>query len=195
MAGRPRQFDEEHALQAAMQVFWSRGYEAVGVRELLGEMGMCRQSFYDTFGDKRGLFLRAVRRYADEAVSGLQQRLDGPGRAIDQLRSLLSEKAKKATGADCRGCLAVNTMVEWGDADDEVEAVVRGMIKRLAKLTADAVRRAQHDGDVPSDADPNAIADVILFTVLGFGALSRLRIPRSMAQHVLDAVLPDPKTA
>ena len=61
--GRPKEFDREEALQKAMELFWARGYEGTGMRELLQHMGIGRQSLYDTFGDKRSLFIEALKCY------------------------------------------------------------------------------------------------------------------------------------
>lgn len=189
MAGRPRQFDEEQALAAATDVFWSKGYEAVGVRELLDVMGVCRQSFYDTFGDKRTLFLRSIERYAQQTEASFRERLEKHDRAIEGIRELVRQTAKQASGGDCRGCLAINTVVEWGDADDEVGEVVRGLMRRLKKVLTAAIDRATAEGDLPPDTDAGASADVLLFTVLGFAALGRIRMPKAMADSVVEATL------
>lgn len=153
-------------------------------------MGVCRQSFYDTFGDKRRLFLRALQCYTQQAEVALAEKLGGAERAIEGLRELLREKAKQASSNNCRGCLAVNTIVEWGDADEEVAAIARGLMRRLKKTTADALRRAVSEGDLPPETDIDALADIVLFVCLGFAAMSRLRIPKAMADHVLQAILP-----
>ncbi len=68
-AGRPREFDETKVLERAMQLFWLRGYGRLGVAELLKHMGISRQSLYDTFGNKRGLFLRAIEHYRATQLS------------------------------------------------------------------------------------------------------------------------------
>ncbi|MEN0112091.1 MAG: helix-turn-helix domain-containing protein, partial [Planctomycetota bacterium] len=132
MAGRPRTFDEQDALGRAIDLFHARGYESVGVRELIDAMGVCRQSFYDTFGDKRELFLRAIRQYCADSEGWFQERLAAGPTPLAAIRDLLRERAtaaksssaRSATGA-CRGCLAMNTLVEWGAEDDEVAEVLR----------------------------------------------------------------------
>ena len=189
MAGRPRQFDETEALQGAMEVFWRKGYEAAGVRELLDAMGVCRQSFYDTFGDKRQLFLRAIERYCSDAEGWFREQLEGPGPALENLRSLLKAKAAGASDKDCRGCLAMNTIVEWGGADDDVAQLLRQNLKRVEKMLAATLERAQEEGDLDPTVDTRPLASFLLFVCLGYAALDRLRLSPKMAQNVLETAL------
>ena len=172
-----------------MELFWTRGYEAVGVRELLDAMGVCRQSLYDTWGDKRQLFLRAVERYTLQAEEAFRERLEGPGSPVGRLRELLSVKARDASSGDCRGCLAMNAIVEWGAEDEEVSAVLKAFLQRLEKRIADAVRRGQESGEIDGLAEPKTLAQFLLFVCLGYAGLGRLKLPTGMARSVLETAL------
>lgn len=189
MAGRPRQFDEDTALAAAMEVFWEKGYEGVGVRELLDAMGLCRQSLYDTFGDKRQLFLRAIERYGVQMDGWIGERLQKPGSPLANLQDFLEMKAKGSSDAECRGCLAMNTMVEWGGRDPEVAAVLKAHLKRVERLLTTTVRQAQVAGEIDPTTDAATLGQFLLFICLGYSAIERLSVPRKMTQSVLETVL------
>lgn len=189
MAGRPRQFDEDAALDAAMKVFWEKGYEAVGVRELLEAMGVCRQSLYDTFGDKRQLFLRAIERYTRDGEASLRERLQQPGSPLANLRGLLEAKAKASSDADCRGCLAMNAMIEWGDRDPEVAELLKANLRRMERLILETIRSAQSAGEIDAAAKPKPLAQFLLFICLGYSALDRLKMPAAMGRNVLETTL------
>ena len=91
MIGRPREFKEQEALSQAMEVFWHKGYEGTSVQDLLEGMGINRGSMYDTFGDKRTLFLKAVEYYRSHVVSRLVAKLAVPGSPLGNIRRTLSD--------------------------------------------------------------------------------------------------------
>jgi TetR/AcrR family transcriptional repressor of nem operon len=79
---RPREFDESHALDAAMQCFWRRGYEATSLRDLMRAMGLTAPSLYNSFGDKQKLFVRTLERYLDHTTRDRLRRLEQTCRRV-----------------------------------------------------------------------------------------------------------------
>ncbi|MCZ4279168.1 TetR/AcrR family transcriptional regulator [Kiloniella laminariae] len=131
---RPREFDIEVAVEAALQVFWARGYDGAGLGELLEVMQIARSSLYKTFGDKRSLFLAALAHYditrVSAAVSLLRDGLvpDGGQRIANLLMSVA--EVIEAQG-DRRGCFLCNTAVDQAPHDAEISAQVRRMMGRM----------------------------------------------------------------
>ena len=105
---RPKEFDRDQALHKAMEVFWSRGYEAASIRDLVEHMGINRQSLYDTFGDKHALYLQALDRYQEVETRKVFELLERTPSVKKALRQLFGAVVK---GALCkgprRGCLWV----------------------------------------------------------------------------------------
>src|SRR6266852_1410049 len=97
---RPKEFDRDQALQKAMEVFWSRGYEAASIQDLVKHMGINRQSLYDTFGDKHALYLQALDRYREVEGRKLLELLERPGSVKKSLRQLFEGVVE---GALCDG--------------------------------------------------------------------------------------------
>ena len=87
--GPDKQFDRDVVLERAMEVFWQNGYEGTGMTALLEQMGIGRQSLYDTFGDKRTLFREALTRYATTMISPLLGQLNAPGSALGNIKKVL----------------------------------------------------------------------------------------------------------
>src|ERR1700753_789851 len=94
--GRPRSFDETEALEKATQVFWSKGYDGVTIDDLVAGMGVGRPSLYAVFGDKRTLFLRALRAYAEKKGAGAANSLLSPQPLRDSLASFLRHSVESA---------------------------------------------------------------------------------------------------
>src|ERR1700749_642491 len=95
--GRPRSFDEREALEKATQVFWSKGYDGVTIDDLVAGMGVGRPSLYAVFGDKRTLFLRVLRAYAERKGALAAKVLLSPGTPRDSLAAFLRHTVETAT--------------------------------------------------------------------------------------------------
>src|SRR5260370_37968341 len=95
---RHKEFDQDQALHKAMEVFWSRGYEAASIQDLVRHMGINRQSIYDTFGDKHALYLQALDRYRAVESRRLIELLERPGSVKKSLRQLFGEVVERALG-------------------------------------------------------------------------------------------------
>ena len=113
-AGRPKSFDEQVALEGAMEVFWQHGYEGAALPQLLEQMGISRQSLYDTFGSKRELFLRTIEHYRGTQLARALALLEREGSPIENIRALLAFFEELALDSRCRGCLVANALVEVG---------------------------------------------------------------------------------
>src|ERR1700739_4106498 len=113
MRGRPREFDTDAAIESAMGVFWSTGYFATSLPDLLEATNLSRGSLYAAFGDKHGLFLRALDRYIDDYVARLYRELDPRENALAVVRTFLAGYVDRTSGiAGKRGCLLVATAME-----------------------------------------------------------------------------------
>src|SRR5579859_5891593 len=106
--GRPRSFDETGALEKATQVFWSKGYDGVTIDDLVAGMGVGRPSLYAVFGDKRTIFLRVLRAYAEKKGARAAKALFSPPTLRDSLVSFLRHAVEAATEeGSAPGCLLV----------------------------------------------------------------------------------------
>ncbi|MFC9691761.1 TetR/AcrR family transcriptional regulator [Kribbella sp. NPDC056951] len=186
---RPRMFDEEQAVDAAMRVFWASGYEATSTQELCTATGLGRSSIYNTFSSKRSLFDLALQRYMAQTTSAqleLIRRTELPIR--ERVRQILWRAVEPDPG-DPSGCLVINTVVELGPTDPElVEILDRDHAVKLTAL-ADEIRAAQTAGDVDASRDPNALADYVYVVLGGLRVAARRGAPAGAQQSVIEAAL------
>ncbi|NKB88206.1 MAG: TetR family transcriptional regulator [Acidobacteria bacterium] len=168
--GPDKQFDRERALEAALELFWRKGYEATGVSDLLEAMGIGRQSMYDTFGNKRELFLTALREYGLRRIAYVREVLRAPGSPMANLERLLHEMENDEEHCDC-GCLVGNTIAELGGRDDEVAAMARAGVATIRGAVLEALQRARELGELRSDTDVEALASLVISTVQGTALL------------------------
>lgn len=164
---RPSEFDRDDVLRRAMEVFWCHGYEATGMPDLVEAMGIGRQSLYNAFESKRGLFLAALALYQSERAKSLQKVLGAAPSPLKGIETLLMSIATTTGEARTRGCLSVNTATEIGVKDDEVAAILkRGAQQSKADLAA-ALGQAKSIGELPADLDEQAAAEFVLAVMRG----------------------------
>ncbi|MEV5348745.1 TetR/AcrR family transcriptional regulator [Streptomyces achromogenes] len=169
---RPRTFDEEQALDAAMRTFWRKGYEATSTEDLCAATGLGRSSIYNTFKSKRALFQRVLHRYVTTMNAGQLAVLEDPALSgADRIRALFArvldgDAENRPTGRSL-GCLGVNTTIELAGRD----AVAAGMLERDTARRLDSLRAAveagRRDGSITSARDAGDLARFLNATIAG----------------------------
>ena len=167
MTGRPREFERDEALDKAMDLFWSQGYEATGVAQLCAHMGVGRQSLYNTFGDKDALFTEALGRYRKLRLQPMIAGLRGPGSGLDNVRRLLQSWEQASADVAHKGCLMANSIAEFGMREPLFAKELGSMLGEIEAAFTHALERAQDDGELPAGRDPRGLAR--LFTTIGQG--------------------------
>ena len=156
---RPKEFNPDDAIEKAMQVFWHKGYEATSMEDLLSAMDLNRGSLYDTFGDKRQLFLKVVDRYCTTFVGSKFSLLDQPGAALPALRRFIHGMIEGALAdPQRRGCLIAKTVMELSPHEKEIAGTLRQVLKMAEDTFFRVLARAKQQGELNSDKDPRALA-------------------------------------
>ncbi|MFT5211032.1 MAG: AcrR family transcriptional regulator [Flavobacterium sp.] len=168
MAGRPRQFDEEAARELAMQLFWTQGYEATSLSDLLSAMGLSKSSFYQTFESKHALFEQSLVRYSAMLIGAMREGLAGAPNAMAFIHAALSDIAKETLDPRRRrGCLIMNTAAEFAQSDPGIARCVKAGMDASREVFIEAVTSAQFEGDITKSAKPQVLADYLVTTVIG----------------------------
>ena len=187
---RHKEFDRDEALQKAMEVFWSLGYERASIQDLVKHMGINRQSIYDTFGDKHTLFLQALDRYREIESSKVFEVLEQPGSVKKNFRRLFDGVVDKAlSGEGRRGCFVSNATSE-----------LAGRCKATAVRTCDsmaateqsfyrALMRGKRDGEFPDIRDPRAVARFLYSSLQGLVLLAKATQDRKTLNDVVKVTL------
>ena len=185
--GRPREFDEDAVVQAATELFWTNGYDATSVQDLVDGLGIQRGSIYGAFGDKRGLFLRALDRYIT-GVDAAFAALDGDGPVLPALRAVLMAALLSSPGDARRGCLLGNTAIELTAADQAAGEAVRTGFSHTEDAFRRALERAHESGELP-DGDAGAQARMLLALLQGLQVIVRTERDPARLSDAVDAAL------
>ncbi|MFI0353453.1 TetR/AcrR family transcriptional regulator [Actinomadura sp. 9N407] len=185
---RPRNFDEERAVDAAMRAFWAAGYEATSTQDLCDATGLGRSSIYNTFKSKHDLFERALRRYMEVKAVDYTELLEGQGTVREKIAELLDRMIDDEAG-DALGCLVVNTGIELAPRDPVIGELIRkDYARRLAVLKA-AVADGQRAGEIDPGRDPDELAHFVIATVSGIRVGGRSGAGREALKAVASAAL------
>ncbi len=170
---RPIEFCREKALQAAIDVFWSKGYEAASLEDLVTAMAIGRQSLYNTYGDKRGLFLQAVAAQIDNFADTMRQHFESD-KPVKQLFSTwfygMSQRAEKLKR---RGCLLINTSMELAGRDQEVADLMVRNQRNQEEIFYQALQRGVERNELPKDFDCRTIARYLVGCSAGMIVLAK----------------------
>jgi AcrR family transcriptional regulator len=158
--GRPRAFDESEALEAALRVFWKRGYEGASLTELTEAMGINRPSLYAAFGNKEELFRKALDLYASK-MEFMNEALSEPKIRVAIEKLLLGFADSQTDPANPPGCLSVNSALACGDESQAIRQEL--CARRTAGQCAIQARleRAQSEGELPPESNPTDLARFI----------------------------------
>jgi AcrR family transcriptional regulator len=187
--GRPRAFDMDQALQAALDVFWRKGYDGASVSELTAAMGINPPSLYAAFGNKEGLFRQALARYAEGRARFTREALERP-RAREAIAALLKGNADFLTErCNPPGCLLVQGIAGAGEHDKCIRAELAARRAETETLVRERLKRAKAEGDLPKTADPAALARFIATVTHGMSVEAAAGASRAELRRVAETAL------
>jgi TetR/AcrR family transcriptional repressor of nem operon len=185
--GRPREFEEDRVLDAAMNIFWNQGYEGTSLKDLCSATGLHKGSLYQAFGDKHQLFLKSLKYYMEQSfkeVAASAYLHDSP---MANLRSLLKEIKIKCIEGE--GCMVINSLVEMAPHDQEVKQMIDQSYAMTQRFLTDLIDRAQRDGEITIKQGPDRLAAVLMVTLAGLAATVKGFSNTDHVSYVLEDVL------
>lgn len=187
---RLKEFDEDRAIDAAVDCFWNRGYEATSVRDLAQQMGIGGTSLYNAFGDKRALFVRSLERYANRSTRERIARLETSHQPKEAIRAFLAEVIDRSLKDSRRkGCLLVNSALDVAPHDAELGRVVSGYLDEIRAFFRRNVEAACRAGKAPRGIDAEAVSVHLLGVLMGMRVLARTGAKRGTLEAVVQPAL------
>jgi len=200
--GRPRSYDRDVALGAIRDAFWNRGFSATSLDDIAAAAGMNRPSLYGAFGDKREMYLAALRAFAAESGRELQKALDAPT-LREGLEAFYSQAIHDYLRGDGppRGCLVICTAVTEATGDSAIRSALAEVLADVDSVVAARIARAQAEGDrctVGEAKDLARVATSVLHSVAvraraGARRSELMKIARSAAELIVGRVSSDEK--
>lgn len=196
---RAKNFDRHAVLTKAMETFWVHGYERSSMNLLVHNMGINRASLYDTFGDKKSLFLEAIAHYNQTIVENEIAALEHPQASKQTIIDFFEQRITWAIADNHqRGCFLINAAIELSKKDIEITAIINNNLERIQQAFRYALRQAQNNQEIGDRIDPDAIAHYLTCSLQGLCVAFRVNPNPEVLQatvkvilQVLDAIPPE----
>ncbi|MFC5468196.1 TetR/AcrR family transcriptional regulator [Cohnella suwonensis] len=187
---RQREFDENKALDAAMRLFWERGFEATSLSELTARMGIQRPSLYAAYGDKKGLFEAALRKYTGTHIANIRSILQSSTSVKEVFRALFEEITAKEHGNNPnRGCFCINTMVELAPHDEKFEVLTREHQMYLSAIFQETIERGRRSGELKVDIEAKCLAQTLVVSLIGLTVILKSRPEQVFVDRSIEGIL------
>ena len=187
--GRPRAFDPDAALDAALSVFWERGYEGASLADLTKAMGINKPSLYSTFGDKADLFRKAVNRYMATQALLWEQAFQEPTARHSVERILTMVADSLTSGRNPRGCLLVQSALACSEESEGIKCELALKRAEGDSLLQNRFARAQADGEIASNVDIVALSRFYSTVLRGMSVEASAGATRNDLRKVIDLAM------
>ncbi|MEM9992577.1 MAG: TetR/AcrR family transcriptional regulator [Acinetobacter pittii] len=186
---RTKEFETDEIADAAMQVFWRRGYAATSVQDLVDGTGLSRSSLYSTFQNKQGLYQKALQRYELLTTLNNVKLLSGSGSSKVLIRQLLLNIVEdELSDPEHKGCLVANACLELAGHDEDVAQFVVSNLQKLQHALESLLIKAQQSGEISSTQNPRALASFFVNTIQGLRVLGKGSQLEQRKQCLMDVV-------
>ena len=187
--GPDKQFNPQIALGKALQLFWAKGYAATGLAELQQQMGIGRKSLYDTFGNKRQLFIKALQLYSDTVVGQIVDELDKDGPPLANVKRLMRSLQEHNSKPGSMGCLFGVSMAQCRCKDTEMATILRQHIKVVEDAFYNTFKRAQDAGDLDKITNVRDLARLYTGILQGMALIGRVQDTPAVPRSIVNAAL------
>jgi len=165
--GRTREFNTEEVLLKTMNLFWTKGYQATSMEDLMSETKLNKQSLYTAFGDKRSLFIKGLDLYIKNILAETEARIINKKSPLKALANALYEIAETENIAHPKGCMVSRTASEIGENDIEISKMLEGFHIKTEALIEKAILEAQKLGEVVDIISAEDISKILMTTITG----------------------------
>ncbi|OUS17738.1 hypothetical protein A9Q97_01460 [Rhodospirillales bacterium 47_12_T64] len=188
--GRPREFDVNIALNAAMEVFWTQGYESTSLQNLLNATHLSKSSLYKVFGNKQQLFEAAIERYSETLYKKMQTDIETAPSGLTFIKNTLHCIVREAEGTEVpRGCFISNSINEWSIRDQRLRQLIVDRSGKFEDLFAQAILRAQCEGDLSKKNNPIELAGFLFNSISGLRSSVKAGLSREKLDKIVDITL------
>lgn len=189
-AGRPLEYNPEIALNAAMLLFWRKGYESTSLQDLLKTMGLSKSSFYQAFKSKHQLFQQSIQHYRKVLSEDLETQIRQADSSRQFIENLFYSVASETSGPNARrGCILMNTANEFAQTDTEIADLIGDSIQQVTTIFERAILQAQNENQISKDKDARSLATYLVSTMSGLKNMVKAGADRETIKRIVDIAL------
>lgn len=185
---RSKEFDEKAVLRKAMELFWEQGYEKTSMQDLVDHMGIHRRSIYDTFGDKRSLFLASLNHYEELIVNEMESIISSTSSIKQAIRDVFIFILNSIEQYP-KGCLSVNAAIELSLLDKEIGRIVTKMFNRTEDMFNNLIKLGQTSGELSKEIDSDNTSRFLHNNLVGIRVLIKTNYNKKELEGIITLAL------
>ncbi len=187
---RTKDFDENEVLTRAMELFWSRGYNATSMEDLVVGLGISRSSLYDTYTDKHSLFIKALEYYQQMGLMKIREIVNYPGSAKETVKKMIEQSTIGISDGRKRiGCFVVNAEVEVAPHDKKVSNLVCSHDQQIEEIFYQVIQKGKKNGEIKNKQDARALARFISNAVKGMQVTAKTISDKTVLNEIIGLTL------
>jgi TetR/AcrR family transcriptional regulator, transcriptional repressor for nem operon len=187
---RTKEFDTDEVLGKAIDLFWDKGYNGCSMQDVVDGLGLSRSSIYETFGDKRQLFLEALKKYQREGLAAMAEDINTTSDIRQSLTKVFESILPQSQDSPLqKGCFMVNSAVELASQDPEIAEIVRVNRLEVEDILCKAIEKGQQSGQLASTLAPRSIARFIYTSLSGIRVTARSGTDRKTLEDIIRVTL------
>lgn len=188
--GRPPEFDVNEVIVAAMDTFWSNGFEGTSMQQILKSTGLSKSSLYQTFGGKQELFVKCLDQYSMDMKESLLAKLSQSKSGVGFIKEVLLSAAKEAKGPGIpKGCLIMNTATEFAQHNSAVSKSVNRGIEAFKFVFATALEKARESGEIEKSADVDQLSSYVVSSMSGIKSIVKSGADEKSVRSIVEVVM------
>ena len=185
-----KHFDEHEVLDRAVDLFWRKGYNATSANNLVDELGLSRSSIYDTYGDKKTLYLKSLKRYNTQIVREVIDLINNSINIKETIRNIFDSIIKQDICSKTpKGCFMVNSAIELSNLDIEVAKIVRQNQYEFENALEKAIIKGQQQGVISSQRDAKHLSLFLYNTIVGLRVSLKYNKTESSIEDIIQMSL------
>lgn len=161
------EFNEEAAIEKAMEVFWEKGYSAASMRDLTTAMKINSSSLYNTIGDKHALFVKCIKNYTHSHMEQAKKRAQAARSPLHAIIDLLNNSVNDIINK-ANSCMIIKTTFEIANDDEEILAILKHNGDATHLLIGSLLQKAKKEGELSADTDPAVLTDYLISLITGW---------------------------
>lgn len=187
---RNREFDEQVVLRKAMELFWKQGYEKTSMQNLVDYMGIHRRSIYDTFGNKRSLYLASLTYYETFVAERFSVMISNSTTVKEAVRNIFHSVIESAeSDTSPKGCLSVNATAELASLDQDIKEIVTEMFKHTEHMFEKMLVEGQKKGELNEVLDPKITAQLLHNNLVGLRIMVKSNYSKEELENTIELML------
>jgi len=187
---RTKVFDENAVLDKAVKLFWEKGFLATSAEDLVSTLGISRSSLYDTYGDKKKLFIKSLKRYIGTQSETLISSLSSSENAKESIYEIFTDLIKNNPDDNNQyGCLIVNTSIEFSCQETEIKDLIEKNNQKIIKALRFLIKKNQDNGKMSNQTNPEKIAQFIFNTIIGLRVNAKAGTSFEKMKNITDVAL------